>query len=157
MRTVLMSFKPRIYEKLRSGEKIYEYRRQYCDEETMVYMYVSTPVKEIKGILHLGKRIDILSWKNEYSYDKAAMERIDNYVKTYRYGMPVISFQETSGIPLKQLQSDLEKFVVPQSYYYLDNYPDLLKYVTENIEIIGDEHINSFDGVLPDNICLSYE
>lgn len=152
-----MSFKPHIYEKLRSGEKIYEYRRQYCDEETLVYMYVSAPVKEIKGILRLGTRIDILSWKDEYSYDAAAMERLDRYLKSYRYGMPVISFQETSGIPLKKLQLDLDKFVVPQSYYYLDNFPALFKYINEEIQIIGDERVNSFDGVLPENICLSYE
>lgn len=157
MRTVLMSFKPHIYEKLKTGEKIFEYRKQYSDDETIVYMYVSSPVKAITGILHLGKRIDITSWEKEYYYDDLAMQRLQKYKEKYIYAMPVISFQETSKIPLVQLQRDINKFVVPQSYYYLDNHMELYSYIQKNIDIIGDKQRNKLDNVLPANICLSYE
>ena len=69
MRTMLLSFKPKWFEKIKSGEKIYEYRRTFTDEEVMAYMYVSTPVKKIVGKIHLGKRIDLRDWRKEYQAD----------------------------------------------------------------------------------------
>lgn len=63
MRTMLLSFKPRWYNKIMDGSKIFEYRRTFPNEEIMAYMYVSAPVKMIVGRIHLGKRININTWK----------------------------------------------------------------------------------------------
>mgnify|MGYP000204223650 CR=1 FL=1 len=51
MRTMLLSFKPEWYNRIKDGSKIFEYRRTFPDEEIMAYMYVSAPVKAIKGIV----------------------------------------------------------------------------------------------------------
>lgn len=56
MRRMLLSFKPRVYNKLLSGIKIYEYRKVFPDETIKAYLYVSYPVCAITGIIHLGKR-----------------------------------------------------------------------------------------------------
>ena len=47
MRKMLLSFKPEVYEKIKSGKKIFEHRRNFPDESIMAYMYVSSPVKAI--------------------------------------------------------------------------------------------------------------
>ena len=41
LRKMLLSFKPEVYEKIKSGEKIFEHRRNFPDEPIMAYMYVS--------------------------------------------------------------------------------------------------------------------
>lgn len=41
MRTMLLSFKPEWFDKIKEGNKIFEYRRTFPDEEIMAYMYVS--------------------------------------------------------------------------------------------------------------------
>ena len=51
MRKMLLSFKPEVYEKIKSGKKKFEHRRNFPDEPIMAYMYVSAPVKAIKGIV----------------------------------------------------------------------------------------------------------
>lgn len=56
MRTMLLSFKPEWFNKIKDGSKIFEYRRTFPDEEIIAYMYVSTPMKQIVGRVHLGKK-----------------------------------------------------------------------------------------------------
>ena len=87
MRTMLLSFKPRWYNKIMDGSKIFEYRRTFPNEEIMAYMYVSSPVKMIVGRIHLGKRIDINTWKEQYKADKEVCERIDDFLTRHTYAM----------------------------------------------------------------------
>lgn len=51
LRKMLLSFRPDVYEKIKSGLKIFEHRRNFPDEPIMAYMYVSSPVKAITGIV----------------------------------------------------------------------------------------------------------
>ena len=69
MRTMLLSFKPKWYNLIKYGSKIFEYRRTFPDEEIMAYMYVSSPMKQIVGKIHLGRKIDINTWKEKYKDD----------------------------------------------------------------------------------------
>ena len=48
---MLLSFRPDVYEKIKSGVKIFEHRRNFPDEPIMAYMYVSSPVKAITGVV----------------------------------------------------------------------------------------------------------
>lgn len=50
MRKMLLSFKSDIYQKVISGEKIYEHHKVFLNEPIEAYLYVSTPVKAITGI-----------------------------------------------------------------------------------------------------------
>ena len=54
MRKMLLSFRPDVYEKIKSGLKIFEHRRNFPDEPIMAYMYVSSPVKAITGVIESG-------------------------------------------------------------------------------------------------------
>lgn len=59
---MLLSFRPDVYEKIKSGLKIFEHRRNFPDEPIMAYMYVSSPVKAITGVVYLGKRHCLSDW-----------------------------------------------------------------------------------------------
>lgn len=63
---MLLSFKPEVYVKIKAGVKFFEYRRNFPDEPVMAYMYVSSPVKAITGIVYLGKRHLLSNWKEEF-------------------------------------------------------------------------------------------
>ena len=153
MRTMLLSFKPEWYNKIMDGSKIFEYRRTFPNEEIMAYMYVSSPVKMIVGRIHLGKRIDINTWKEQYKADKEVCERIDDFLTRHTYAMPVLSFQMTKEIELEILRKFNPNFVCPQMYYYLDNYLELFDFIRKNATDIGELHINSFVNIEKDEIC----
>lgn len=128
MRKMLLSFKPEVYEKIKSGKKKFEHRRNFPDEPIMAYMYVSAPIKAIKGIVYLGKRHLLSDWREEFKNDKAAVVRIEKYQELYRYAMEINEFQETTEISLGALRRDVSGFVAPQMYIYLDG-TELLDYI----------------------------
>ena len=66
---MLLSFRPDVYEKIKSGVKIFEHRRNFPDEPIMAYMYVSSPVKAITGVVYLGKRHCLSDWMEDYKED----------------------------------------------------------------------------------------
>lgn len=56
MRKMLISFKPYVYNKIKNGTKIFEHRTVFPNESIFAYMYVSTPIKAITGILVLSNK-----------------------------------------------------------------------------------------------------
>ena len=86
---MLLSFKADVFERVKSGEKIYEHRRVFPNESVKAYLYISTPVKAIVGIMRLDNRVQIESWKKKYSYDEATLSRIDNYLSKHTVATPL--------------------------------------------------------------------
>ena len=152
MRTMLLSFKADVFERVKSGEKIYEHRRVFPDESVKAYLYISTPVEAIVGIMRLDNRVQIESWKKKYSYDEATLSRIDNYLSKHTVAMEITEFQMTNAIPLEKLRNDVPGFVVPQMYYYIEN-TELLKYLEKNLDPVGEPIKHSFDNIPPELIC----
>jgi predicted transcriptional regulator len=150
---MLLSFKPEVYEKIKAGTKIFEHRRSFPNEPIMAYMYVSSPVCAITGILYLGKRHDLKDWEQEFVDDRDAIKRIQVYRKSYNYAMEILEFQETTSIPLKKLQADNERFVVPQMYYYLDDKP-LLDYLKKSLTLREINIKHSFDKIISQQVCV---
>lgn len=155
MREILLSFKPEIFDLIRTGKKIYEYRYQFCNQPIKAYMYVSKPVQQIVGYLELDKRILLEDWKEQYKENSEILKRVEEYIsRNNRYVMPIKSFHMTKPIPLNDLKKGLRKFIIPQSYYYLDHYPELWNfiklYATDTQEVI----INHFYEDDIENICV---
>lgn len=153
MRRMLLSFKPEVYEKIRTGKKIYEHRRNFPDEPIMAYMYVSEPIKAITGIIYLGKRHLLSEWKEKYKEDMEVVARIEKYEKSYRYAMEIDEFQETTIIPLEDLRRDVKGFVAPQMYIYLDG-TELLEYIEEKIKVQKVNIKHEFNEIQADRICV---
>lgn len=77
---MLLSFKEKVFEDIISGEKIYEHRKVFPNEPIKAYLYVSTPVCSIQGVLYLGKRIKIEDWIELYGDDIETRRRINDYL-----------------------------------------------------------------------------
>ena len=154
MRKMILSFKPNVYDKIYKGIKIFEHRRNFPNESIMAYMYVSKQVRAITGIVILNKRHKLIDWENEFNDDKEALKRIYEYEKSYRYAMEISEFQETNRISLDDLKKDIENFVTPQSYIYLDNRPDLLNYIEERVKRKGLNIKHDFSNITSDQICV---
>ncbi|MBO5417279.1 MAG: hypothetical protein J6A50_01585 [Clostridia bacterium] len=152
MRTMLLSFKADVYKKVITGEKIYEHRKVFPDEPIKAYLYVSTPIKAIVGIMHLNNKTAIEGWKEKYSNDEKALTRIDKYLQHHKFAMEISDFQDTNKIPLEQLRIDLPGFVVPQMYYFIDETP-LLDYLEQNLIPCGEKIVHDFSHRTSEQIC----
>ena len=150
---MLLSIKPEWFNKIMDGSKIFEYRRTFPDEEIRAYMYVSTPMKQIVGKVHFGRRIDIHTWKEQYQAYAEVCERIDDFLTRHTYAMPVLSYQMTNAIDLLTLRQFDPKFVCPQMYYYLDKYTKLFEFIKNNATDIDVKKINSFADISKEDIC----
>lgn len=153
MRTLLLSLKPEVFEKVLSGEKIYEHRRVFPNESVKAYIYVSRPVQALKGILYLDNKIKIESWKEIYKHDQDAQLRIDKYLEQYKVAMEITEFQNTNAIPLNKIKEVFPNFMIPQMYYYLENLP-LLEYLEDNLIPVGKPVKHTFKNITSDMICV---
>lgn len=151
MRKMLLSFRADVYERILSGEKIYEHRNVFPNEEIEAYLYVSKPMQCITGKMILGSKIDMNEWILEYSYDDD-VQRISQYIKKQKYAMEIREFRETNEIKLGKLREELSRFIVPQMYYYLDN-TELLEYLEKNIKETGVVVKHNFDNIDSTEIC----
>lgn len=154
---MLLSMQPAWKKKIMTGEKIYEYRTRFPNEEVLAYLYVSTPVCGIAGILHLDKPIALSTWKEKYKGNIAVFDRISEYEsRKNKYAMPVVSYQETNVITRSELNEKLDKFVVPQSYYYLSDDMELTKYLEKNMNRNDEIKYNDFFIKRDQDICKKY-
>jgi len=74
-------------------------------------------------------------------------------METATYAMEILEFQETSSISLDDLKKDIDGFVAPQSYYYLDELP-LLKYIKDRLEMKTVNIKHSFEKIESNQICI---
>lgn len=153
MRTMLLSFKADVYNRVLTGEKIYEHRTVFPSESVTAYLYISSPVKSVAGIMHLNNKVNIENWKEKYANDIEAVQRIDEYLNHYKVAMEITSFQNTNMISLEQLRRDIPGFVVPQMYYYIEN-SMLLEYLEVNLIPEGGLITHSFENILSDQVCI---
>ena len=154
MRTMLLSLKPDIFELIRNGKKIFEYRHQFYNEPVGAYLYISKPIQKIVGYIEFDKRIELKDWKDKYKDNIEVSKRIDDYIsRNYKYAMPINKFKMTTEIPLIDLKNNLEKFIIPESYYYLDNFIELKEYIEKNIDFTDEVVENNFQVVTDENIC----
>ena len=154
MHTMLLSLKPEIFDLIRSGKKIFEYRHQFYNGPINAYLYISKPVQKIIGYIEFDKRINLQDWKEKYKYNIEVNSRIDDYIsRNYKYAMPIKKFKMTTYITLNDLRNTLNKFIIPESYYYLDNFAELNNYIKSNIKFTGEVLENNFKFIHETDIC----
>lgn len=135
--------RPQPYNDILNGMKKYEYRRAFLNEAVTAFIYVSSPVKEIRGVIQFGKPIID-------SVEKIAMiaeqeqsgwgEGIISYMSGLEtgYAVPILSLQEIPPIPLQQLRSTYQ-FTAPQSYIYLETNKKLKEALLVRLNSIENE------------------
>lgn len=154
MKTLLISFQPYWYEQIKIGEKLYEYRSAFPKETVAAYMYVSKPVQAIAGYAVFGGRIPLTEWAEKYKNNPVIFTRVQEYMERRKYVSEIHSFTEIKPIMLKDIKNTIPNFVIPQSYYFLDNYPILFEYVLNNTKRIESSTINNnFEFIDESKIC----
>ena len=153
MSTILLSFESDWFAKLENGEKKFEYRKHFPKGRTTVYFYVSKPVMAITGIATFDEREELVGWKEKYSdRPRAVQDRIDEMLTDCRYAVPCLTFQPTNRLPLNKLREEIDNFIVPRMYYYIDDLP-LLEYSKCNLVPTGETLIHRFDTIEDEDIC----
>jgi len=154
--TVLMSFKPSIFNKIVDQIKIIEYRRNFPKNCSYAYMYVSRPVQAVCGIIYFGDIHSLLDWKNMYSDNDIILQRINKYIDEYRFGTEIIAVQKIKPLSLKKLRDNLINFQPPQSYYILENNIPLKIFLENNLFYLEEKLINNVTNIFPEHICKEY-
>lgn len=156
--TPVMSFWPKIYDKIISQTKLIEYRRIFPKDCTMAYMYISKPVKAICAIIHFGKIHSLYDWQQEFiEYPEVQLrikESLEN--ENYRYGAEISTIQKIKPISLVELHKNIPNFVAPQSYLLLENNHELKKYIEEHTLYIEPPIKNNLVSIFPEHICKRY-
>lgn len=80
MRTILLSFDEKWYSVLKSGEKIFEHRRKFCNEEVRAFLYLGKPRQQIVAEIGLGKRELLEDWLQQYQEEKEVADRISDFM-----------------------------------------------------------------------------
>ena len=150
---MLISLRPDVFKRIKSGEKIFEHRRVFPNETIKAYIYVSRPVQAIRGVMILGNKVHLKDWLDKYSYDESAVQRITEYMEHYQVVMEIQEFQDTNEITLSDIKKRFPQFVIPQMYYYLNDLP-VGKYIEDNINPNGDKIENHFDCITSKMICV---
>lgn len=154
-KVIFLSFRPEFFRPILYNIKKYEYRKRFCDEATMAYLYLSSPIREVVGILDLGKPIHMEKIIKNYNINGLLYSRIRNCLqKGEKYAIPIVSFtlfkHPVSFEKLKEVDSS---FHVPQCYLNLTNYPTLFSYLKEQ-ECYEPEFFNSHNQLYENNFAV---
>ena len=129
MKKIFLSFSPEYFEPLLYGIKKYEYRKRFCDEETIAYLYLSGKSRQAVGIMELGKPIRLDDTRNNYLDYPDTLKRIDEYIKSKDINaIPIKSLSLfKKPLTLEDIRKDIPTFMPPQMYFILDNHLELKK------------------------------
>ena len=94
-------------------------------------MYVTKPVKAIKGIVYFGEKHTLTELKVIYKNNSDILTQIEKNLDTYQFGVDIIGFEEIEEITLEELRKNIPAFTPPQSYLLLENHPILTNYIKE--------------------------
>ncbi|GAA4859233.1 ASCH domain-containing protein [Paenibacillus vulneris] len=124
-RRIILSLQPKPYNEILKGIKKFEYRRAFLKEAVTAFIYVSSPVKELRGIIEFGTpiidsaaRIAAIAEREHPGWGQG----ITSYLKGLDkgYAIPIRSICEFQPIALQELR-DKYGFTPPQSYMYLES------------------------------------
>ena len=154
MRTILLSFDEKWYPVLKRGEKIFEHRRKFCNEEVRAYLYLGKPRQQIVAEIGLGKRELLEDWLQQYQEEKEVADRISDFMRRNKFAMKVLWFKEIEPINIIEVQELFPELKIPISFHFLDKKPDVLKWLDDNKHYTGYQIENDFSNVGRDNICV---
>lgn len=148
MRTILLSFDEKWYPALRNGDKIFEHRKKFCDEEVRAFLYLGKPRQQIVAEIGLSRRELLSDWLIRYQDDRDVVVRIQDFMQTNRFVMKVLWFKEIEPISIIELQKMYHELKIPISFHFLDKKPEVLKWLDENKQYTGYQIENDFVSVI---------
>lgn len=155
-RKIFLSFRPEFFRPILYDIKKYEYRKRFCDEPTTAYLYLSSPIRKVIGIMELGKALHMDEIVSNYSKDSNEYARIIKCLEIgEKYAIPIESLQLFKNpVPIEKIKEIKNDFSVPQCYLNLENYKSVLDYL-EVQPIYDVEFYNKHNIIYEDNLAMT--
>lgn len=123
------------------SKKVFEYRNFIPKKHNgYFWVYETSPTKELKYIMKVGKAI---VFPDKINIDTYGSARFNSGEMKCKYAYPILEIYELncdlSYSVLKQ-----HRFVPPQAFSYMDTYPELFKYIIDYGFISSKGIINEF-------------
>lgn len=119
----LMSIKPIYFERIIAGKKLVEYRKVCPKNQVQIFLYVSSPVKKICGVIEIEKviteKVDTI-WKMTNQISGTTEKEFYSYVGTSEKvsALYIKSIRSVSPIDPKIV---IDNFFAPQNYIFIEN------------------------------------
>ena len=91
-KNIFLSFRPEFFRPILYDIKKYEYRKRFCDEPTCAYLYLSSPVKKVIGIMQLGKPIHMDQIIENYDVNSVIYSRIESCLNNVKLSIGIANF-----------------------------------------------------------------
>lgn len=156
MKEILLSFRSEYFGPLLYGIKKYEYRKRFCNEETIAYLYLSGKSRQVVGIMELGKPIRLDNTRNNYLDYPDTLKRVDKYIESKDINaIPIKSLSLFKNpLSLEDIRKEIPTFMPPQMYFVLDNHLKL-KQLLEQQEVCKKMFCHEHNGIYYDNLAKS--
>lgn len=128
-KTVLMSIKPKYADMIADGIKKIEFRKRiFADSVETVYVYSSSPVKQILGYFKITKIVKGTPEQLWNHFSDMGCMSSEDYISYYRnhkigYGIMIKEFIKFTNVISPKSYNPL--FRAPQSFCYIDNIEEL--------------------------------
>lgn len=155
-KNIFLSFRPEFFRPILYDIKKYEYRKRFCNEPTCAFLYLSSPVKKVIGIMELGKPIHMEQAIKKYQKNSIIYSRIQSCLNSgEKFAIPIESFSLFKNpICIKKLKELDNHFTIPQCYLNLENYPIVFKYLRMQ-DCYDVEFFNSHNQIYENNFAMT--
>lgn len=155
-RKIFLSFRPEFFRPILYDIKKYEYRKRFCDEPTTAYLYLSSPIRKVIGIMELGKALHMDEIVSNYNKESAVYSRIIKCIEGgEKYAVPIESLQLfKKPISIEKIKEIKNDFSVPQCYLNLENFKNVLDFL-EKQPLLDIEFYNKHDIIYEDNLAMT--
>lgn len=156
MKEIFLSFRPEYFKPLLYGIKKYEYRKRFCNDETLAYLYLSGKSRQVIGVLELGKSIRLDKTRDSYLDYPDTLARVNSYIANGDINaIPIKSLTLfKSPISLREIRKSIPDFMPPQMYLILDNHPRL-KELLKSQSLGKKLFVHKHDIIYYDNLAKS--
>lgn len=155
-REIFLSFRPEFFRPILYGIKKYEYRKRFCQEPVTAYLYLSSPVREVIGILELGEPLIIKELINDIDKKTTAYSRLEKCLEnSEQYAIPIESLRlYKKPVSIEEIKKMEPTFHVPQSYLNIRKFSNLYNNLKDQ-KLYPKEFINSHSELYMDNLGCS--
>ncbi len=155
-REIFLSFRPEFFRPILYGIKKYEYRKRFFKEPVIAYLYLSSPVREVIGIMELGQPLLIKEIINDIDKKTITYSRLKKRLENnIQYAIPIKSLRlYKKPISIEEIKKIESSFHVPQSYLNIFKFNNLYNYL-KNQKLYPKEFINSHNELYMDNLGCS--
>lgn len=154
-KNIFLSFRPEFFRPILYGIKKYEYRKRFCKEPTTAYLYLSSPVQEVVGVVEFLKPMISEELLSSYSKEDIVHTRIERSIRNgEHYIIPIRSLRlfETP-ISIKELKRINPRFFIPQCYCNLENQEAIFEYLKSK-KLMNKEFEFEHSKIYEENLCV---